>query len=116
VCTSGGVGKLRMAVGEVAGDGQVELRKTGKIRAGQLVRVDDLRIRVVGSNGADQRGPDLVSGRSLRRDRRQWRAHPRVLAPHAPIVDAMPWPPTPRSSKPRCKSPTWTATTMRTMR
>lgn len=47
VCQSGGAGKLRVAVGEVTVDGQLELRKTCKIRAGQVVRVDDLRIHVV---------------------------------------------------------------------
>lgn len=47
VCQSGGAGKLRVAAGEVSVDGQVELRKTCKIRSGQMVRVDDLRIRVV---------------------------------------------------------------------
>ncbi|UCH52895.1 MAG: RNA-binding S4 domain-containing protein [Pseudomonadota bacterium] len=52
VCASGGAGKLRVAAGEVSVDGQVELRKTCKIRVGQVVRVDDLHIRVVG-RGAD---------------------------------------------------------------
>jgi ribosome-associated protein len=47
VCDSGGAGKRRVAAGEVSVDGQVELRKTCKIRAGQVVRVDGLRIRVV---------------------------------------------------------------------
>lgn len=46
VCASGGAGKLLVASGEVSVDGQVELRKTCKIRAGQVVRVDDVRIRV----------------------------------------------------------------------
>ncbi len=46
VCQSGGAGKLRVAAGDVTVDGQVELRKTCKIRAGQLVAVDDLKIRV----------------------------------------------------------------------
>ncbi len=47
-CPSGGAGKQRVAAGEVSVDGQIELRKTCKIRAGQTVRVDDLRIRVMG--------------------------------------------------------------------
>lgn len=47
VCASGGAGKLRVAAGDVTVDGQVELRKTCKIRAGQVVRVDDRLIRVV---------------------------------------------------------------------
>lgn len=46
VCTSGGAGKLRVAAGDVTVDGQVELRKTCKIRVGQVVVVDDLKIRV----------------------------------------------------------------------
>lgn len=49
VCASGGAGKQMAASGEVSVDGQVELRKTCKIRAGQVVRVDDVRIRVVNS-------------------------------------------------------------------
>jgi ribosome-associated protein len=52
VCQSGGAGKLRVAAGEVSVDGQVELRKTCKIRAGQVVSVDDLRIRVVKQGAA----------------------------------------------------------------
>lgn len=47
VSQSGGAGKLRVAAGDVTVDGQVELRKTCKIRAGQAVAVDDLKIRVV---------------------------------------------------------------------
>ena len=47
VCVSGGAGKRRVAAGEVSVDGQVESRKTCKIRAGQVVRVDDQRVRVV---------------------------------------------------------------------
>jgi len=50
-CDSGGAGKRRVAAGEVSVDGVVELRKTCKIRAGQVVRVDALQIRVVGSDG-----------------------------------------------------------------
>ena len=47
VCHSGGAGKMRVAAGDVTVDGQVELRKTCKIRAGQVVRVDDRLIRVL---------------------------------------------------------------------
>jgi ribosome-associated protein len=47
VCASGGAGKLKVAAGEVTVDGRVETRKTCKIRAGQVVQVDDRRIRVV---------------------------------------------------------------------
>lgn len=46
VCDSGGAGKMLVASGAVAVDGQVELRKTCKIRAGQVVSLDDLRIHV----------------------------------------------------------------------
>lgn len=52
VCASGGAGKLRVAAGEVSVDGQVELRKTCKIRVGQVVRVDNVRIRVVNQGAA----------------------------------------------------------------
>ncbi len=47
VCHSGGAGKMRVAAGDVSVDGAVELRKTCKIRAGQVVRVDDVTIRVL---------------------------------------------------------------------
>ncbi|HEX7646960.1 MAG TPA: RNA-binding S4 domain-containing protein [Noviherbaspirillum sp.] len=46
VCDSGGAGKAIVASGAVSVDGQVELRKTCKIRAGQVVAIDDIRIRV----------------------------------------------------------------------
>ncbi|MFT3667694.1 MAG: RNA-binding S4 domain-containing protein [Pseudoxanthomonas sp.] len=45
---SGGQGKALVASGEVTVDGVVELRKTAKIRAGQVVRLGDAEIRVVG--------------------------------------------------------------------
>lgn len=47
VCSSGGAGKMLVASGVVAVDGQQELRKTCKIRAGQVVRLGDVRIDVV---------------------------------------------------------------------
>jgi ribosome-associated protein len=47
VCDSGGMGKAIVASGAVSVDGAVELRKTCKIRAGQVVRLDDIAIRVV---------------------------------------------------------------------
>lgn len=47
VCDSGGMGKALVAAGEVSVDGELELRKTAKIRAGQRVRVGDVEIRVV---------------------------------------------------------------------
>ncbi|MEJ1096706.1 MULTISPECIES: RNA-binding S4 domain-containing protein [unclassified Pseudoxanthomonas] len=47
LCDSGGAGKAIVASGEVLVDGQVELRKTCKIRAGQTVVLDDVEIRVI---------------------------------------------------------------------
>lgn len=44
---SGGQGKAIVASGAVTVDGQVELRKTAKIRAGQVVRIEDVEIRVI---------------------------------------------------------------------
>jgi ribosome-associated protein len=49
VCDSGGAGKMLVASGDVKVDGKVELRKTCKIRAGQVVRLGDLKINVVSS-------------------------------------------------------------------
>lgn len=46
LCDSGGAGKAIVASGAVAVDGTVELRKTCKIRAGQIVEVDGVTIRV----------------------------------------------------------------------
>lgn len=46
-CDSGGAGKQLVASGAVSVDGAVELRKTAKMRAGQVVRVGDAEIRVV---------------------------------------------------------------------
>ncbi|KAF1684396.1 RNA-binding S4 domain-containing protein [Pseudoxanthomonas taiwanensis] len=51
LCDSGGAGKMLVAAGAVRVDGQPELRKTAKIRAGQTVAVDGVEIRVVA--GAD---------------------------------------------------------------
>jgi ribosome-associated protein len=47
VCDSGGAGKALVAEGLVSVDGQVELRKTAKIRAGQVVSLGDVRIQVM---------------------------------------------------------------------
>lgn len=47
LCDSGGAGKALVASGAVTVDGVVELRKTCKIRAGQVVTVHDVEIRVV---------------------------------------------------------------------
>jgi ribosome-associated protein len=48
LCDSGGAGKAMVASGVVRVDGQTELRKACKLRAGQVVRVDDVEIRVLG--------------------------------------------------------------------
>lgn len=47
LCDSGGAGKHRVAEGLVRVDGQVELRKTAKIRVGQLVQLgaDSIHVR-----------------------------------------------------------------------
>jgi ribosome-associated protein len=47
VCDSGGAGKALVAEGAVSVDGQVELRKTAKIRVGQVVTLGDVRITVL---------------------------------------------------------------------
>lgn len=47
LCDSGGAGKMIVASGVVRVDGKKELRKTCKIRAGQQVSIDDVRISVV---------------------------------------------------------------------
>jgi ribosome-associated protein len=44
---SGGAGKALVASGGVRVDGIVELRKTAKIRTGQIVRLDSAEIRVL---------------------------------------------------------------------
>lgn len=49
VCGSGGAGKALVASGMVHVDGAVELRKTRKIRAGDLVKVENVEIAVVNS-------------------------------------------------------------------
>jgi ribosome-associated protein len=46
VCDSGGAGKMLVASGDVAVDGKQELRKTCKIRPGQVVTLGDIRIDV----------------------------------------------------------------------
>jgi ribosome-associated protein len=48
LCDSGGAGKALVATGVVKVDGKQELRKTAKVRAGQVVTVGDVRIRVLG--------------------------------------------------------------------
>ncbi|MCP4635395.1 MAG: RNA-binding S4 domain-containing protein [Methyloversatilis sp.] len=46
VVTSGGEGKARVDAGGVMVDGQPESRRTAKIRAGQVVECDGVRVRV----------------------------------------------------------------------
>lgn len=46
LCDSGGAGKMIVASGAVYVDGQQELRKTCKIHAGQIVRLDGVEIHV----------------------------------------------------------------------
>jgi ribosome-associated protein len=48
VCDSGGAGKMIVSSGAVSVDGRQELRRTAKIRAGQIVTVGDVRISVRG--------------------------------------------------------------------
>jgi len=43
---SGGAGKNMVASGVVKVDGKQELRKTAKIRSGQVVKVGDIQIEV----------------------------------------------------------------------
>lgn len=52
LCDSGGAGKALVASGAVRVDGQVELRKTCKIRAGQRVVAQGVQINII-----DVRGP-----------------------------------------------------------
>jgi ribosome-associated protein len=47
VAPSGGAAKLMVAEGRVEVDGREELRKTCKIRAGQVVSVTGVRIKVL---------------------------------------------------------------------
>ena len=47
LCDSGGAGKMLVASGVVSVDRKKELRKTCKIRAGQMVAIGDVRISVV---------------------------------------------------------------------
>jgi ribosome-associated protein len=46
LCDSGGAGKNMVASGVVKVDGKQELRKTAKIRSGQVVKVGDVQIQV----------------------------------------------------------------------
>ncbi len=48
IADSGGRGKAMVAEGLVNVDGQPESRKTAKIRAGQMVECQEIRITVIG--------------------------------------------------------------------
>jgi ribosome-associated protein len=50
LCDSGGAGKALVAAGGVSVDGSVELRKTCKIRVGQVVTLGDVEIRVLAAS------------------------------------------------------------------
>lgn len=52
ICDSGGAGKMLVAAGGVSVDGAPELRKTAKIRAGQVVTLGDVRISVKPAGGS----------------------------------------------------------------
>lgn len=53
LCPSGGAGKMLVASGAVSVNGQIELRKTCKIRAGQVIRLGDVCIKVLQGNFPD---------------------------------------------------------------
>lgn len=46
LCNSGGEGKMLVSQGNVTVDGVQELRRTAKIRTGQVVRLEDTTITV----------------------------------------------------------------------
>ncbi len=46
ICASGGAGKVLVANGDVRVDGAIELRKTCKVRSGQIVNFGDMQISV----------------------------------------------------------------------
>ena len=54
---SGGIAKMMVADGLVQVDGQDELRKTCKIRAGQVVAMGDARVSVISPPSASTRTP-----------------------------------------------------------
>ena len=53
LASSGGEGAARVTEGNVRVDGQSELRKRCKIRAGQVVQLGDVRIAVLSADPAD---------------------------------------------------------------
>ncbi len=52
LCSSGGAGKMLVSDGRVKVDGQVELRRTCKVRAGQIVECDGTIISVRARSGS----------------------------------------------------------------
>ena len=57
LCDSGGAGKQLVASGAVRVDGEVELRKTRKVRAGERVQVGDAQIEVLAGGRSASRVP-----------------------------------------------------------
>ena len=57
IAASGGAAKLMVADGKVQMDGQQELRKTCKLRAGQVVSLAGVRIKVLA--GAEPEDDDV---------------------------------------------------------
>ena len=57
IAASGGAAKLMVADGKVQVDGQQELRKTCKLRAGQVVSLAGVRIKVLA--GAEPEDDDV---------------------------------------------------------
>ena len=57
IAASGGAAKLMVADGKVQVDGQQELRKTCKLRVGQVVSLAGVRIKVLA--GAEPEGDDV---------------------------------------------------------
>ena len=60
IADSGGSAKAMVARGDVQVDGQLELRKSCKIRAGQTVAVRGTRIRVLAVPAVTTRAPSPV--------------------------------------------------------
>ena len=52
---SGGAAKALVASGRVQVDGRDELRKTCKVRAGQVVQVGDVRVQVLAAESSSER-------------------------------------------------------------
>lgn len=50
IAPSGGIAKMMVAAGEVEVNGEVELRKTRKLREGDVVRVGDEEIKIIAAS------------------------------------------------------------------